>query len=76
MVRHGRHVIVWAAAFVVAEEEDAVFPLRAGHERIDDLCHLRLAEQDGLEGARMLVVNAISGLNEGEAGQRAIGEIG
>ena len=49
VVWDGWHVIVGAAAFVVAEEEDAVLPLGAGHEGIDDVRHLLLTEEDGLK---------------------------
>ena len=68
MAGHGRNVIVGAAAFVVAEEEDGVLPLRAGHEGIDDLRHFRLPEQDGLARSRVLVIDAVAGFNEAKLG--------
>ena len=55
---HGRHVFVRTSAFVVAEEEDGAAPGGAGHEGVDDLRDLALAFEDGLRGARMLVIEA------------------
>ena len=45
---NGWDVVVGAAAFVVAEEEDRVFPGRTGHEVIHDIGYLRLSLEDGL----------------------------
>ena len=56
VARHRRHVIVGAAAFVVAEEEHRILPRGAGHERIHDARDLRLAGQDRLARAGMFVV--------------------
>ena len=58
-----RHVIVGAAAFVKGEEQDGIRPRRAGHERVDDVGNLRLAGENRLARARMLIAMAEIGFN-------------
>src|ERR1035438_3895052 len=69
-------MVVWSSTFVVAEEEDRVVPGRAVHERIHHTRHLNLPIQNRLTRPWMLVIVAVTGLNECKAGQRAVGQIG
>ena len=68
-------MVVRAAAFVVAQEEDRIQPRRAVHELAENVCDLRLSREDRLARARMLVVDSVAGFNIGEAGQRSIGHV-
>src|ERR1700691_2039081 len=68
-------MVVGSAAFVVAEEEDGIRPLRTRHESIHDARHFHLPKENRLTRPRMLVISAVTGLNECKAGQRTVGEI-
>jgi hypothetical protein len=72
---HRRHVIIRAATFIVTPEEDGVTPRRAGHEGVKYVGDLCLTFKDGLTGAGMLIVVTVAGFNEGELGERAVGEV-
>ena len=69
-------MFIGPAAFVVAEEKDRIAPRSAVHKGVEDLGHFRLSQQHRLPRARVLIVSSISGFDEREAGQRAIGQIG
>jgi len=58
--RHWRNVVVWASAFVIAQEEDRILPGRTGHLGIDDGGDLRLADQNRLTRAGVLVIKTVS----------------
>src|SRR5580692_1923822 len=72
MAGHRWNMVVGSAAFVVAEEEDGVFPLGTGHEAVHYLRHLRLPLKNRLARSGMLIVVAVTGLNECKAGKRVV----
>ena len=76
MAGDGRHVMSWSPSLVKAEEEDGVLPCGTGHERGENVCYLCLTVQNGLTRARMLIINARTGLDERETGQGTVREIG
>ena len=68
-------MIVRSSTLVVSEKEDGILPCGATHKSIHDVGYLRLPGQDRLARTRMLVIVAITGLDEGETGQRAVGKV-
>ena len=75
MSRNWRNVIVGAAALVVTEEEDRVFPRRTRHECANNVGDLSLPIQDRLTRPWMFIVVPVSCLNKDETGQRAVLQI-
>src|SRR6266568_5081597 len=69
-------MIVGPTALVKSEEEDGVFPRWTDHQRVDKVRDVLLPGQNRLAGAWVLVIVAIAGFDECEAGKRVIVDVG
>ena len=75
MSGHRWHVVEWASAFIVAEEEDRIVPRRAAHQGIYDGGNFSLSIQNRLARAWVLVTVAEVSFDERKAGKRPVGHI-